>query len=322
MSTLIVGASGFIGKNLLLRMETHDKVIAVYNKCNDFIDFLKLNKIKSVVPVCVDLTKTDEIYKIIEFSSFYDRCIYLAANSDPAVSVERPAYDLCSNTLALINLLENVAFDKFIYFSSGAVYDGLKGPVSPSNSLNPKLPYAISKLASEKYLNFYHNNNTIKQLIIVRFFGAYGPYESPRKIYTRLVKRFGIEKYPNFTIRGDGKNLINAMYIEDAIKAIFLLLSKIDKPYLLIDLHAEQSMKIIELVEKTAEIFNIKAVINHEKTVPEYIQFYSVDSFMQEHLNFIPQISLKDGLFNLYSHINQQLIYGNNDKRSYRELLS
>lgn len=322
MRTLIVGASGFIGKNLLLKMETHDKVIAIYHKCNDFIDFIKFNKINFVIPICVDLTKSDEIYKILEFSSFYDRCIYFAANSDPAVSVERPAYDLCSNTLALINLLENVAFEKFIYFSSGAVYDGLIGPISPSNSLNPRLPYAISKLASERYLNFYHKNNTIKQLIIVRFFGAYGPYESPRKIYTHLVKKFGIEKNSYFTIRGDGKNLINAMFIEDAIKAIFLLLSKIDKPYLLIDLHAEQSMKIIELVEKAAEIFNIKAIINYEKTVPEYIQFYSVDSFMQEHLNFIPQISLKEGLSNLYSHLKQQLIYGNNDKRLYRELLS
>jgi UDP-glucose 4-epimerase len=322
MKILIVGASGFVGRNLLLNLKTNDKIVAVYNKSNDFVDFLKMNKLTFVLPVCIDLTKAEELYKILEISSFFDACIYLAANSDPAVSVEKPAYDLITNSVGLINLLENIAFDKFIYFSSGAVYDGLVGPVSPQSKVSPKLPYAISKLASERYLSYYHKSGTVKQLILVRFFGAYGPYEPPRKIYTRLVKRFGIEKNPNFTIRGDGKNLINAMYIDDAINAISILLTKEDESYVLFDLHADNSMTITELVNAAAEIFNINAIINYEKTVPEYIQFYSIDSYMYDRFNFKASISLRQGLLNLYNHVRSIMLYNHEDKKLYREILS
>ena len=39
--------------------------------------------------------------------------------------------------------------------SSGAVYDGLTGEVTPATPVSPRLPYAISKLASEQYLRFF-----------------------------------------------------------------------------------------------------------------------------------------------------------------------
>ena len=45
--------------------------------------------------------------------------------------------------------------DHVVYASSGAVYDGLTGAVSPATPVSPLLPYAISKLAAEHYIRFF-----------------------------------------------------------------------------------------------------------------------------------------------------------------------
>ena len=77
----------------------------------------------------------------------FDLCVYLAANGDPAVSSREPSFDLVSNTLTLLRLLERVSIGRMIYFSSGAVYDGLSGPVTPRTPVHPSLPYSVSNLA-------------------------------------------------------------------------------------------------------------------------------------------------------------------------------
>lgn len=51
-----------------------------------------------------------------------------------------------------MNVLEKCHFGKLIYFSSGAVHDGLGGKVTLALKLDPTLPYAISELASEQYV--------------------------------------------------------------------------------------------------------------------------------------------------------------------------
>jgi UDP-glucose 4-epimerase len=154
-----------------------------------------------------------------------DLGIHLAGQSDPADSVARPGFDLFSNAGFTVRLLQTFRFKRFIFMSSGAVYDGLAGAVTPQADINPTLPYAISKFAAERYCWHFLRQGQIDNLTIVRFFGAYGPGEPSRKIYSRMVRQFGIECKPEFTVRGDGTNLIDAMYIDDAVRALKRIIS-------------------------------------------------------------------------------------------------
>ena len=87
-----------------------------------------------------------------------------------------------SNTVALVTFLEHCSVNHLVYLSSGAVYDGLVGAVSPETPCSPRLPYAISKLAAEQYVRFFsERRHRPASYINVRFFGAYGPYEPARK---------------------------------------------------------------------------------------------------------------------------------------------
>src|SRR5207237_10910293 len=80
-----------------------------------------------------------------------------------------------------------------------------------------------SKLASEQYLRFFvERRRSVASAIAVRFFGAYGPHEPDRKITTRWM-RAALAGQREFTVRGDGENLIDFMYVDDAVEGFVRL---------------------------------------------------------------------------------------------------
>ena len=157
------------------------------------------------------------------------------------------------------------------------------------------LPYAISKWASERYVMHAQHQGRIGTASIARFFGAYGPYEAERKIYGRLVRQFAFARSPKFTIRGDGRNLIDAMYVDDAVRAIRLILDNPGKTRTF-DLYSGRPLTLTELVTRAAAQFGLPAEIEFTGEVPEYIEFRSIDHTMEAQLGFRPAIDLAEGL--------------------------
>jgi len=300
LKILVTGASGFLGKNYLLASSVTDSISAIYNNSSDFISFLSEKNLSHVTPIKMNMSLPSDFQNEFLLDT-YDLCVFFAANGDPAFSAIEPLIDLNSNTASLINLFSKVSVKKLIFFSSGAVYDGLTGPVKPGVSLHPHLPYAISKLASEYYIDFFNRKKVIGEYSIVRFFGAYGSFEPKRKIYSKLVTQFGIEGNPNFSLKGDGKNYVDAMYIDDTIRAINLLENLSGNQTL--DLYSGARISLTDLAQTAAKVFKINSKIDYFGTVPEYIEFYSVDNFMSEKLNFKPEISLEEGLVSLYNYL-------------------
>jgi nucleoside-diphosphate-sugar epimerase len=182
MRVIVTGASGFIGHNLLLRAPRDWEIVAVYHRTPGLEAFVAQHGLSHVRPVQADLTDPDAVKRLAaQCGGRADAVLYLAANGDPAASAERPVWDLQSNTAALVTFLEHCPADHVVYLSSGAVYDGLDGAVRPGTPVSPRLPYAISKLASEQYLRFFaERRQTVGSYINVRFFGASGPYVPAR----------------------------------------------------------------------------------------------------------------------------------------------
>lgn len=298
MKIIVTGASGFIGKNFVRLAPEEWEVIALYNQNIDFERFVSDLKRPNIAAKRCDLRDQDKVKELSrQLGAEFDVCLYLAANGDPAFSVREPAVDLELNTLTLLNFLSNFKVKRFVYFSSGALYHGLEGPVKPGVSISPTLPYSISNQASEQYIKFFEENGDIKEYIIVRFFGAFGPYEPERKIYTKLIKAFYFENKSEFSVVGNGENLIDAMYVEDAIEGIIKVISNSTSKNLTVDFAYKNPISINELVKITADLFGSQEVtIKHIGQVPEYIQFYTVDKSMEERFDFRPKISLEEGL--------------------------
>jgi UDP-glucose 4-epimerase len=259
--------------------------------------------------VACDLTDIHQVEQAIGLvGREFDSCLALASNTSIPGSIERPIDDLTTNTIGLLYLLQNCTIDHLVYLSSGAVYIGLSGLVGPTSAISPTLPYAISKLAAEQYIRaFAEYYQTPRHATIVRFFGAYGPYEPPRKLYTKLVRQFAFKRDPHFTVIGDGENYIDAMYIDDAIRALLavLALTPLERVRC-IDLGVGSGESVNSLVTRAAHVFGLEPQITHEASAAEYIQFVIDPRPFTSIYQFSPIISLELGLKYLADHLEHE----------------
>jgi UDP-glucose 4-epimerase len=302
MRVLVTGASGFIGRNVLLRAPRDWQIVGVHHSTPGLDEFIDGHGLTGARAVRCDLTSAAEVDGLARRENDFDACLYLAANGDPARSVDHPAWDLQLNTQALVTCLERIRVRRFVYVSSGAVYDGLSGDVTPETPVAPRLPYAIAKLASEYYVRaFCERRRTLESFVNVRFFGAYGPYEAPRKITTRWMLGV-IDGRREFTIRGDGENLIDFMYVDDAVDGFLKLMSSTAVNGTT-DFASGASVSVNTIVQTMARVLGTDVRINYEGRTEEYIRFRTVDRTMRSQLGVEPLVSFEDGVRRLHQFL-------------------
>src|SRR5439155_15012322 len=160
---------------------------------------------------------------------------------------------------------------------------------------SPLLPYAISKLASEHYVRFFREKRrAISSSITVRFFGAYGPYEPARKITTRWLLALAAGQR-EFVVRGDGDNLIDFMYVDDAVDG-FLRLVKARGMTATVDFASGAPVSVNEIVRAMGRVLEVPVTIRHQGTTEEYIRFWTEDRTLRERFGIAPSIAFDDGL--------------------------
>jgi UDP-glucose 4-epimerase len=295
MRLVVTGASGFIGRNVLLRVPRDWEVIAVAHKTPGLEAFVADHQLSHVRVVRCDLTDAAAVRALSAQTGRAGAALYLAANGDPAASAERPRWDLESNTVALVTFLEHCPVDHLVYLSSGAVYDGIVGAVSPETPASPRLPYAISKLASEQYVRFFSERRREPgSYINVRFFGAYGPYEPARKITTRWLAALAAGQR-EFTLRGNGGNLIDFMYVDDAVDGMLRLVQAAGTSAT-VDFASGAPVSVDAVVHAMARALGVDVAVRHEGETEEYIQFHSVDRAMRDRFGVVPAIAFDAGL--------------------------
>src|SRR4030095_6290017 len=106
MKLLVTGASGFIGRHVLLRAPQDWSIAAVYHRASDFPAFVREHRLSHVTAIAGSRTSASDAAALVERVGRADAALYLAANGDPAASAERPRWDLELNTSAVVNFLE------------------------------------------------------------------------------------------------------------------------------------------------------------------------------------------------------------------------
>ena len=306
MRLLITGASGFIGRNLLLQAPREWDIVAVYHGALDFPEFLSHENLRQVRAVRCDLTNASEVSALrgaAEQPGPIDAALYLAANGDPAASARDPLRDLRLNTLALLTFLEHCPVPRLVYLSSGAVYDGLSGMVTPESRVSPRLPYSISKLACEQYVRFYADRRGAPaNFVNVRFFGAFGPYEPLRKITTRFLTALaGGDR--EFVLRGDGRNLIDFMYVDDAVRGLLALVTDTRPVRTTMDFASGQPVSVNDVVGAMVRLTRSDIHVRRDGISEEYIEFQSGDRRMADDYGFSTRVSFDEGFEKLRAFI-------------------
>lgn len=207
MNILLTGGAGYIGSttaNLFLD-KGHNVVV---------IDDLSTGSIRNL-PSKVKFFKFNiknkiKLQKLLEEYEF-DILIHFAAFIDVEESVKKPKkyYDNnFKNTKILLEICSKYNLNKIIFSSTAAVYgNSITGIVSENTPVNPKSPYAKSKLKCE---NLIKKNNF--DFIILRYFNVSGAETKLRcghiskKKSTHLIKKICENFYKDEDLEIFGKN--------------------------------------------------------------------------------------------------------------------
>jgi nucleoside-diphosphate-sugar epimerase len=96
-------------------------------------------------------------------------------------------------------------------------------------------------------------------------------------------------------VRGNGENLIDFMYVDDAVDAMLRLL-RAGGASATIDLASGAPITVNGIVAAMARVLDVRISVRHEGVTEEYIQFRSVDPTMRERFGFNPTVPFDDGL--------------------------
>ncbi|HRS02727.1 MAG TPA: NAD-dependent epimerase/dehydratase family protein, partial [Bacteroidota bacterium] len=174
---LLLGGFGFIGSNLieaLLKSNLYNIIVfefkGVTSKFSDRVSVFygDFNNEE-------DLAELFENYKI-------DIVVHLVSTTVPATSNDNIEYDINSNligTIRLLNIMVQHNVLKIVFLSSGGtIYGEISEPkVSEEHPTHPISSHGIVKLSIEKYLYLYHRLHNLDYLIL-RVSNPYGPYHS------------------------------------------------------------------------------------------------------------------------------------------------
>ena len=131
----------------------------------------------------------------------------------------------------------------------------------------------------------------------MRFFGAYGPYEPLRKITTRWMRAV-MDGQRQFTIRGDGENLIDFMHIDDAVDGLVALTAAAGQSGT-VDFASGEPISVNDVVRTMGRTLGVEIDLAYVGHSEEYIKFRTVDRAMAERFGVRPTISFADGVARL-----------------------
>jgi len=142
-------------------------------------------------------------------------------------SVQDPLTSTAVNVEGTLNVLlaaRDESVRRVVAASSSSVYgDGGVFPRVESQAPNPLSPYAVAKLAAERFCVSFTRVYEL-ETVALRYFNVFGPRQDPTSQYAAVVPRFitAIAAGRPVTVHGDGGQSRDFTYVENVVRANLL----------------------------------------------------------------------------------------------------
>jgi len=210
---LVLGASGFIGANLL-RTLVQQGANAFGTYCH--VPAWRLEGVPESNLIQADLlvdANLDAVLEQVKPKTVFNCIAYGAYSFEvDAKLIYETNFNL---TVRILQRLATRPLACYIHSGSSSEYgDHAAGP-KESDLPQPNSDYAVSKVACANLLQFYGKKKHLP-CANLRLFSAYGPFEDSSRLIPTLV-RLGLEgKYPPFVNRNISRDFV---YIDDVVAA-------------------------------------------------------------------------------------------------------
>jgi UDP-glucose 4-epimerase len=219
---LITGGAGQVGSYICDMLAGTGSTVKIIDNFSSSLS----NRNTDVEIIRGDIRDRDLVKGLV---SEADVVIHCAAQIYVTQSVEDPGFDADNNIMGTLNLLDaarHANIERFIYFSSAAVYGETTSlPVGEGHLQNPMSPYGVSKLAGEKYALAFHKVYGLPTTAI-RPFNIYSPRQDPSNPYSGVISKFidRIGKGQRPVIFGDGSATRDFVSVHDVVDLVLLMI--------------------------------------------------------------------------------------------------
>jgi len=301
---LVTGGAGFIGSHVADSFVDSDfEVVVIDNLSSGRLENIKHNMDKKDFRLAkVDIRDYDSVKKLVKD---VDAVFHEAAVVSVTRSVENPFLTNDVNVTGTLNLLKasvDSGVKRFVYASSSSVYGETKTlPKHEGLAPQPISPYAVSKMAAERYCLVFHEVYGL-ETVCLRYFNVYGPrqkYGPYSGVISIFINRLLNDEPP--IIFGDGEQTRDFTHVQNVVQASKLALNKSGAVGEVFNIAAGVATTVNELASMLLEIMD-KTYLKPVYTSPrpgDIRHSYADVTKAKKVLGYHPTFSLKEGLSQL-----------------------
>jgi UDP-glucose 4-epimerase len=296
---LVTGGAGFIGNNLARELLARRWKVRILD---DFSTGRKENIgdiLGRVELIRGDIRRADLCRRAVRGAQ---AVFHLAALPSVARSVEAPLPSNEVNVTGTLNMLEaarRAEVGAFVYSSSSSVYgDTPRLPKKESMRETPMSPYAVSKMAAEKYCSIYYDLYGLRT-VSLRYFNIFGPRQDPSSDYAAVIPKFItrlLAARPPL-IHGDGGQSRDFTFVKDAVQANLKAVSAKRAGGIAVNVGAGERTSLLQLAKIINSILRTDLKPVHDDPRPGDVRHSLASiSLAEETIGYRPRYTLMKGL--------------------------
>ena len=248
---LVTGGAGFIGSNLVHALLEHGDTVRVLdnfatgNRAN--LDGLE----DDVEVIEGELRSYERVHNAV-------RGVEVVFHQGALPSVPRSVQDPLTTSAVTIEGTLNVllaardeSVRRIVFASSSSVYgNGGTLPRTETQHPDPISPYAVAKLAAERYCVSFSRVYGL-ETVALRYFNVFGPRQNPHSQYAAVVPLFfsAIQDGRAVPIHGDGSQSRDFTYVANVVEANILAADAPDAAGLVLNIATGRQASVNELAD-------------------------------------------------------------------------
>jgi len=215
---LVTGGAGFIGSNFANALAQENEIIALDDgylgtpeNLDDDVEFREASVLDDNLPTEVDVV------------------VHIAALSSYAMHEDNPTKGARVNVEGFVNVVEQArddGCDTVVYATTSSIYGSRTEPSPEDMPVETNTGYEASKLARERYAEYFANHYDMN-MAGLRFFSVYQGYggaEEHKGEYANVIAQFAddIADGSQPELYGDGEQTRDFTHVSDIVRGIEL----------------------------------------------------------------------------------------------------
>ena len=202
-------------------------------------------------------------------------------------------------TLEILRAMEKARIPRIIFPSAAAIYGNTDKPAREDAPPNPLAPYETTKLIAEEIIKHWVESRRIHSAAILRFNNIYGP-GSNHGMMASFIRQ--AKQKTSISIDGDGTQVREPIYVDDAVDAIKRAIEMDEKGCVLYNISGPEPYTLREIVEYVGNALDKKLTMNlsgKPASPPHTLRLDTVKA--KNELGWEPKILLAEGIAKILS---------------------